>query len=177
MWDFFLKFRIRISHCFYFSGDLAKHQRNRTKMVQEIRKKKRVAFSKSFSLSSIKPKPCKLKRLQRGPLLKAKKQEIYEKWVEKKWRQQFWRRQRKESTRTLVSQGSESPFQCPLWNCKRKRGSRRENFECGGYRGRHRKRPMSDVSNRSDKSRSPITIRSSPIDLTAKWTPTIDYFV
>lgn len=156
-------FKLIISHFVNFSGDIAKHQRNRMKMVQDIRKQKRVGIGKPFSLSVT--KPCKLKRLRRGPLLKAKKQEIYKRWEDKKWRKQFWRRQRQKSTNALVSVGQESPFQCPLWNCKRKRSSRREDFECDGYRPGPHKWRMSDLSNRSDRSRSPIKIRSSPVHL------------
>lgn len=150
------------------------HHKLKNQRVQAIRKRKRLEVNKPWFF--FEPRQRKLKRLQRRAFLKVKKYEIYEKWEQRKIRRDY-RRRRENPDRSFINtedswmanlstsmnttfrEGSESPFQCPLWNCPGTRYSRRDKFIRDKYFGRVRNLQHSRLSNRSDKSRSPITIR------------------
>ncbi|CAL8093770.1 unnamed protein product [Orchesella dallaii] len=155
-------------------------RRIKRKRNEQIRSKRRIATRKSHILANLKNKV--LKRLQRRPNLKTKKQEIYEKWKCKKLRREFRSSQRSQSQRSvrdilntstldacIERERSASPFQCPLWCCGRKRRRRCDfidDYDHDKYvgvprpsaRSRSRASKASKLSRR--RSRSPIILRN-----------------
>lgn len=144
----------------------SRQNRRRLQRAASVRTKRRKALGRLTLMTSILHQ-IKLKRLQRGPLLKTKKQEVYDKWEKKKRRRMFQQRRKRFEYGRILNQSSTNaiqlpPIQCQLWHCNRRRRENRTfDHEDEFLRQSTRKRKASStVSSQRSRSRSPIIIGS-----------------